>query len=89
LGFFGVGQRRGVHVSTPEIGSRGELFCFGGILDSHADLRREIVWGNLDLVIFGVVGVVPRKSIEEGDHCAFPRVFGGTFNVIWVGFVGS
>jgi hypothetical protein len=35
-------QRRGAGVNVPEIGSRGEVLCFGGILGVHADLRREI-----------------------------------------------
>jgi hypothetical protein len=41
LSFFGVGQRRGADVSVPKIGSRGALFCFGGIWGVYADLRRE------------------------------------------------
>jgi hypothetical protein len=48
LGFFGAGQRRGAHVSTPEIGSRDGVFSFGGIWGVYAVLRREIVWGNLN-----------------------------------------
>jgi hypothetical protein len=31
LGILGAGQRRGVHVNVPKIGSRAGLFCFGGI----------------------------------------------------------
>jgi hypothetical protein len=32
IGIFGEGvQRRGVHVNTPEIGSRVGEICFGGI----------------------------------------------------------
>jgi hypothetical protein len=41
IGEFWAGQRRGAHVSTLKIGSRGELFCFGGILGFYAVLRRE------------------------------------------------
>jgi hypothetical protein len=41
LGFFEAGQRRGAHVSVPEIGSRDEVFCFGGIWGVYAVLRRE------------------------------------------------
>jgi hypothetical protein len=48
IGFFWAGQRRGAHVSTLEIGSRDELFSFGGIWGVYAVLRREIVWGNLN-----------------------------------------
>jgi hypothetical protein len=88
--FFGVGQRRGADVSVLKIGSRGELLCFGGILGFYADLRRELWWGNLDLMVFWFLGVCPRGSTEEGGQlvllfCAF----GGIFNVVWVGFVGS
>jgi hypothetical protein len=31
LGILGAGQRRGVDVNVPKIGSRAGLFCFGGI----------------------------------------------------------
>jgi hypothetical protein len=41
LDFGGIIQRRGGRVSTLEIGSRGGVLCFGGILGGHADLRRE------------------------------------------------
>jgi hypothetical protein len=64
-------------VSTPKIGSRGELFCFGGILGFHADLRRELIWRNLDLVFFGILGWVPRESIEEGGHLCYSFVLLG------------
>jgi hypothetical protein len=73
--FGGRVQRRGAHVNTPEIGSRGEEICFGGILGFHAVLRRKFIWGNLVLVFFGILGVDPRGGIEEGGNsCAF----GGT-----------
>jgi hypothetical protein len=39
-------QRRGADVSVPEIGSRGALLCFGGILGFYAVLRRDLFWGN-------------------------------------------
>jgi hypothetical protein len=70
-------QRRGVHVSPPKIGSRDGQMCFGGILRIHADLRRELDWGNLNLNFFeGLLGV-PREGIEEGG----PMVcFLGEFN---------
>jgi hypothetical protein len=66
LGFFGAGQRRGAHVSIPKIGSRGELLCFGGILGFHADLRRELIWRNFKLELFGVLLSDPRRCVEEG-----------------------
>jgi hypothetical protein len=72
LGFFEAGQRRGAHVSVPKIGSRAALLCFGGIWGVHADLRREFWWGNLDLVIFGLLGGFPRGVIEEGGRFVFP-----------------
>jgi hypothetical protein len=40
--FLGEVQRRGVHVNTPETGSRGDVYCIGGILRFYAVLRREI-----------------------------------------------
>jgi hypothetical protein len=55
-------------VNTPKIGSRGEVFVFGGILEIYAVLRRELNGGNLNLSVFGGVGVVPRGTVEEGDH---------------------
>jgi hypothetical protein len=60
-------QRRGVHVNTPEKGSRGDAFCFGGIYEIHADLRREFKWGNLIWGIFEVLGVSPRGVMRRGD----------------------
>jgi hypothetical protein len=41
LGILGPGQRRGVHVKIPEIGSRDGEKCFGGIMGFYAELRRE------------------------------------------------
>jgi hypothetical protein len=41
-------QRRGVRVSPLKIGSRDGVLCFGGILENHADLRRDCFWGNLN-----------------------------------------
>jgi hypothetical protein len=75
--FWGNRQRRGVHVRTLEKGSRGAVFCFGGIWEFHAELRRECDWGNLDLVFFGVLVGVPREAIEEGGHyCVLWCVWG-------------
>jgi hypothetical protein len=73
IGFFREEfQRRGTHVSTPKIGSRGALLCFGGILGNHADLRRDFNWRNLDLGFFEVLDVVPRGGVEEGGPmCVF------------------
>jgi hypothetical protein len=59
-------QRRGTHVNTPKKGSRGDAFCFGGILGFHAELRREINWGNLKWDSFGVLFGGPRRDTEEG-----------------------
>jgi hypothetical protein len=82
IGLFEAGQRRGVHVSVPEIGSRDGLFCFGGIWGVYADLRRELNWRNLKLGFFGVVGVSPREVGEEGGAlCALLGEFGGMFCV--------
>jgi hypothetical protein len=77
-------------VRTPKIGSRGALFCFGGIWGFHADLRRELVWGIWDLGVFEVLFGFPRGTGEEGgalvvQFCAF----GGILASIGVGFVGS
>jgi hypothetical protein len=72
LGFWGKRQRRGVHVRTLEKGSRGAERCFGGIFGNRAELRREWCWGNWDLIVFCVLGVEPRKGVEEGGPmCAF------------------
>jgi hypothetical protein len=77
LWFGGRVQRRGTHVNPLKIGSRGDKKCFGGISAFHAELRRELVWGNLDLVVFWLLGGSPRGGREEGDHLCFPRCFGG------------
>jgi hypothetical protein len=66
LGFWGKRQRRGVDVRTLEKGSRGGERCFGGIFGNRAELRREWCWGNWDLIVFCVLGVEPRKGVEEG-----------------------
>jgi hypothetical protein len=84
--FLGVGQRRGAHVSIPKIGSRGVLLCFGGIWGCHADLRRELWWGNFKLGFFGALGGSPRGCTEEGGHFVFTLCFWGNFNVNWVRF---
>jgi hypothetical protein len=86
---LGAGQRRGTHVSTPEIGSRVGLFCFGGILGFYAELRRKLEWGNLRLGFFEVLGVSPRGFTEEGG--TFVCIWGNFrgFTALWVGFVSS
>jgi hypothetical protein len=88
FGIFGEEfQRRGVHVSTPKIGSRGALLCFGGILGNHADLRRELFWRNSDLLFFEVLAVVPRERVEEGDQCVFSCAVWGNLDVVnWGGY---
>jgi hypothetical protein len=73
-------------VSTPKIGSRAGLFCFGGILGNHAVLRRELFGGNLFLVVFSVLGGSPRGSIEEGGTTV---CFWGNLIVFGWGFVQS
>jgi hypothetical protein len=82
IGFFEEEfQRRGAHVSTPKIGSRGDVLCFRGILGNHADLRRDLDWGNSDLLFFEVLFRVPRGGTEEGGPlCVFLYVWG---NFIW------
>jgi hypothetical protein len=89
LGFFGVGQRRGADVSVPKIGSRDGLLCIGGILGIYAVLRREIGWGNLSLMFFGVLLGVPREGTEEGGPLVFPFVRLGEFKRFTGGFVNS
>jgi hypothetical protein len=64
-------QRRGVHVNTLKIGSRGDAFCIGGILGFYADLRRESDRGNFTFVVFGFLGVGPRRSFVEGGQLVF------------------
>jgi hypothetical protein len=68
FGILGEFQRRGVDVSTPKIGSRDGIKCFGGILGFHADLRRELERGNFKLDFFGVLLGVLRGSLEEGGQ---------------------
>jgi hypothetical protein len=68
--------RRGVHVNTPKIGSRGVEKCLGEFRGFYAELRREIDWGNLKLGFFGVLVEDPRGYIEVGGPivcicCAF------------------
>jgi hypothetical protein len=65
LGILRPGQRRGVHVNVPEIGSRDGVYCIGGILGVYAVLRRELCWGNLNLAFFEVLVGFPRGCIEE------------------------
>jgi hypothetical protein len=79
-------QRRGAHVSVPEIGSRGEVLCFGGILGIHAELRREFNWGNWNLVVFGLLGGSPRGCIEEGGPVV---CFWENLSAPWVGLIGG
>jgi hypothetical protein len=69
-------QRRGTHVSVPEIGSRDGQLNFGGIWESYADLRREIKGGDFNLGVFCVLGVGPRKCVEEGGPFSVICVFG-------------
>jgi hypothetical protein len=50
----------------------------------YAELRREFKWGNLDLVFFEGLTVVPRGSIEEGGRLVFPPVLLGEFMCVGV-----
>jgi hypothetical protein len=43
-------------VNILKIGSRADVFCFGGIQRFYAELRREYNWGNLKLVFLGGLG---------------------------------
>jgi hypothetical protein len=63
--FWGNLSRRGVHVNTPEIGSRGDVLCFWGNIGFYADLRRGLEWALLD---FGGLLGDPRGGGEEGGH---------------------
>jgi hypothetical protein len=81
LEFWKAGQRRGGRVNTPEIGSRDGVLCFGGNLGIYADLRRESVWGNLKLVVFGFLVGDPRSPIEEEGRFVFPPGLLGEFEV--------
>jgi hypothetical protein len=68
LEFWGKVQRRGTHVNTLKIGSRGVCLCFGGILGSYADLRREFGWVRLEFGVFGRVVRGITWGWEEGGH---------------------
>jgi hypothetical protein len=72
-------QRRGVHVSIPKIGSRGEESCFGGIQRFYAELRREYCWGNLNWSFFLVLPGGPRRDTEEGGPLCVCLVFLGEY----------
>jgi hypothetical protein len=50
-------------------------------LGFHADLRRELFWGNLKLEFFGFMGGVPRGCTEEGGQFVFHFVLWGEFVV--------
>jgi hypothetical protein len=68
---WGNVRRRGADVNVPEIGSRGACLCIGGISGFCAELRREMEWGNLNLMVFGILGGNPREACEEGGHYVF------------------
>jgi hypothetical protein len=72
-------QRRGTHVNVPEIGSRGEEKCFGGISGIYAVLRREFGWGNLDLVNLGFLSGGLTWGWRRGDHLCAIWVWGNGF----------
>jgi hypothetical protein len=57
-------------------------------LGNHAVLRRECFRRNLNLVFFEVVGVNPRRCIEEGGTlCVSPSVLGNFLVSVEGGFV--
>jgi hypothetical protein len=60
--------RRGAHVNVPKIGSRGAGNCLGEFLGVYAVLRRDLIWRNLNWVVFGFLFEVPRRGIEEGGQ---------------------
>jgi hypothetical protein len=71
LEFSKAVQRRGTRENTPEIGSRVGEKCFGGIWGNHAELRRDLFWGNLIWVIFWVLAGDPREAVEEGGQLVY------------------
>jgi hypothetical protein len=83
---LGQVQRRGVRVNTPKIGSRGAVFCLEEISGFYADLWRELLWGNLVWVFFGVLFGVPRGYTEEGGTMV---CFWGNFKCWWGFWVGG
>jgi hypothetical protein len=82
FGFRRKIQRRGTHVNKPELGSRGEELCFGGIQRFYAELRRECGRGNLKLEFFGVLVEVPRGGWRRGGSCVFLKRFEGQLGVL-------
>jgi hypothetical protein len=75
LGFviWGKLQRRGTHVNTLKIGSRGELLCFWRNLGFYAVLRREYNWRIWFWSILRGLGDDPRGGNEEGGPLVFFR----------------
>jgi hypothetical protein len=63
-----VVQRRGGGVNTPEIGSRDGINCFGGISGFHAELRREIKWGNFIWWFLGFWAEIHVGTVRRGDN---------------------
>jgi hypothetical protein len=76
---WGKVQRRGTDVIVPEIGSRGEEKCFGGISGFHAVLRREFGWGNLDLVNLGFLSGGLTWGWRRGGNLCAIWVWGNGF----------
>jgi hypothetical protein len=77
---WGKVRRRGGRVSIPEIGSRGDVFVFGGILGFCAELRREL--GKEEFKIWCLGGVLRREGGRGGNLCVLSELF-----VLVVGFV--
>jgi hypothetical protein len=66
--FWGNFWRRGTHVNTPEIGSRGGGKCLGEFWGVYAVLRREFWGGEFEFGLFEDLGGEPRGGWEEGGH---------------------
>jgi hypothetical protein len=85
--FWGNFWRRGAHVNTPKIGSRGEENCLGEFWGVYAVLRREFVEGELRLRVFRVLVGVPREVTEEGGQLVL--LFCAIGGFCWGNFPGT
>jgi hypothetical protein len=72
-------QRRGTDVNVPEIGSRGVLLCFGGILGIYADLRREFNLGNLSLGVLRIWVGFHVALLRRGDSIVLLLCLGESY----------
>jgi hypothetical protein len=77
--FWEAVQRRGGGVNIPEIGSRDGVLCLGGIFGNHADLRRELYWGNFKLVFLRFCSWLHVAPGRRGDRqCDLGEFYWGT-----------